>query len=189
MMNMKTKILLVTVITAFTFNCFAGDKKGSETIKPPEHLSLSEFLPIWFSSQGKIKYNRNLVKVKQDDTFCYYSLSWLPERPAYKVRTGDLSKIDIDHLDVFAIHAQFQEKVVPAEDKRRFECQGYTAGTESGGFSYRYIEDKNAMEINCILKANCDFIVRAINKSYTAEYYFDTGEFIKTDEHEVRKKQ
>lgn len=188
MVNMKTKILLVTVITAFAFNGFAGDKKGSETIKPPKHLSLNEFLPIWISSQAKIKYDRNLVKVKQDDTFCFFSLSWLPERPAYKVRTSDLSKIDFDHLDIVAIHAQFQEQVVPAEDKRRFECQEYTAGIESGGYNYRYIEDKNAMEINCILKAHCDFIIRTINKSYTAEYYFETGELIKTDEHDVRKK-
>ncbi len=186
---MKTKILLVTVITAFTFNCFAGDKKGSETIKPPEHLSLSEFLPIWFSSQEKIKYAMNLVKVKQDDTFCYFSQARLPERPAYKVRAIDLSKIDIDHLDVFAIHAQFQEQVVPAEDKKLAHGSGCTGGSVGGGYNYRYIEDKNAMEINYRLKANCDFIIRLINKSYAAEYSFETGEFLKTDEHEIRKKK
>lgn len=186
---MNKVVFGVIVAMASAIICFAGDKKGSETIKPPEHLSLSEFLPIWFSSQEKIKYDRNLVKVKQDDTFCYYSLSWLPERPAYKVRTGDLNKIDIDHLDVFAIHAQFQEQVVPAEDKKRARGNGCTGGSVGGGYDYRYIEDKNAMEINYRLKANCDFIIRLINKSYTAEYSFETGEFIKTDEHEIRKKK
>lgn len=188
MMNMKTKMLLAVVITALCFNSFAGDKNGTVYNEQPKHLSLSEFLPIWFTSQEKIKYDRNLVKVKQDDTFCYYSLSWLAERPAYKVRTSDLSKIDIDHIDVFAIRAQFEEQVVPAEDKKRAHGSGCTAGAVGGGYNYRYLEDKNAMEINYRLKANCDFIVRLINKSYTAEYYFDTGELIKTDEHDVRKK-
>ncbi|MBW7913895.1 MAG: hypothetical protein H3C54_09415 [Taibaiella sp.] len=109
-------------------------------------------------------------------------------KPVYTVSAADLHEINFDRTDVPGIHKKFQEQIVPTKDKIRAEGRGCTGISEGGGYSYRYFREKKVLEITYQLKAHCEFIVRLINKSYTAEYSFETGELIKMDEHKVRKK-
>lgn len=75
----------------------------------------------------------------------------------------------------------FLNEIVPQSDKdhvskKERDC---SAGNTYYDFNYEYKPAMKQLEIKYKWKASCDFVVKLINKTYTAAYDINRNQFVK----------
>lgn len=139
------------------------DKRNSE----PKEINVDTFLDLWLQNTSDPREPR-LKEFKVDSTYTYFTR----KRSSYKIKNMLLNKIDYKALEGDLIRNLFYTNVIPPVDREKQKH----CSTASINFDYqnKFLEHDQAIEITCLYKVKCEFVIPIVKKSYVALYDLKT---------------
>lgn len=167
-------------ITSLSFD----DLKSQQYAALAKELSIEDFM-VYYMEHGKEKVSKKYGTEQMDSLYSDLAFTYYIRRtPSYpidfiKVRTIDISNINMAGIDGNRIRQKFIDEIIPEEDKERVERKGKHCGIGVDHYDFKYTYDRHSrlLAIEHKWKITCDFF-RVINKVYTSRYDIDHKVFI-----------
>lgn len=155
------------------------DIKSQQYAALAKELSIEDFM-VYYIEYGKEKVSKKygteqIDSLYSDPEFTYY----IHRTQSYpldfiKIKTKDISNINISGIDGHLIRQKFIDEIIPEADKERVarKSKHCSMGTDHYDFTYTYDKHTRLLGMEHKWKITCDFS-RVINKVYTSHYDID----------------
>lgn len=159
--------------------------KAGQQLELAKPFTLQQFISYYVEfgrRQTDLKYGTTYItEACKDDQFTYfirgkenYAISF------FKVSNTELAKTNYTLLEGDSIRKNFIAQIVPEKDKLKGKkVDNCLMSSESGTFSYLFIEATNQLEVKYHWKIKCELLGTIINKTYIARYNIISHSYIK----------